>query len=135
MRKILRFLLVSTAAVTAAGASDTKRPGPYERERLQLEREMSRLTAGKPVECIDTRFNNVAVKSIDKKLIYRVSRNKIYVSDTTGGCEAVARGDVLVTRQFGSRLCRGDMATTVDRLSRFTTGSCAIGAFTPYTGG
>lgn len=121
-------------AMTAATAADPS-PGPYERQKIQLEKELARLTRQAPIDCIDTRWNNTSVKAIGSKLVYRVNRNRIYVSDTGGGCERVARGDALVTRQFGTRLCRGDIATTVDTIARFQTGSCAMGAFTPYTAG
>lgn len=126
---------VGAAGMTAASAAGDKRPGPYERQQIQLNKELARLTPQQPVDCIDTRFRNVSLEAIGTKLIYRESRNRMYVSETAGGCENVARGDALVTRQFGPRLCRGDIATTVDRIARFQTGSCAIGPFTPYTAG
>lgn len=126
--------LAGGLTMTAATAADP-RPGPYARRQIELEKNLSRLTPQAPVDCIDTRFRNVAVQAIGTRLIYRESRNRIYVSETAGGCEQVARGDILVTRQFGTRLCRGDIATTVDRVARFQTGACAIGPFTPYTKG
>jgi hypothetical protein len=66
------------------------------------------------------------------KLIYRVSNKLVYVNQTTGGCQGVARGDALVTRQFQTRLCRGDIAQTVSLPPGIPTGSCALGDFTPY---
>ena len=126
---------IGAAGMTAACAAGDKRPGPYERQQIRLQKELARLTPQQPVDCIDTRFRNVSLEAIGTKLIYRESRDRMYVSETAGGCVNVARGDALVTRQFGPRLCRGDIATTVDRAARFQTGSCAIGPFTPYTAG
>ncbi|MFL0412916.1 hypothetical protein ACH0CP_00620 [Sphingomonas sp. 179-I 2A4 NHS] len=138
MRKALISFALSAAAgaaaITAASAADKPR-NSQQRLEERLQKELAQLKPQAPVECIDTRFRNISLTAIGNKLIYRESRNKIYVSDTTGGCENVARGDVLVTRQFGTRLCRGDIATTMDRVGRFYTGSCAIGTFTPYTKG
>lgn len=137
-KALISFALAAVAgaaAMSAASAADDRRPGPYERERIAIEKQLARLTPQPQVDCIDTRFRNVSLRAIGNKLIYRESRNRIYVSDTAGGCENVARGDALVTRQFGPRLCRGDIATTIDRAARFPTGSCAIGPFTPYTAG
>ena len=137
-RALISFALATmagAAAMSAASAADDRRPGPYERQRIQLEKELARLKPQPQVDCIDTRIRNVSLRAIGNKLIYRQSRNRIFVSDTNGGCENVARGDALVTRQFGPRLCRGDIATTVDPVARFQTGSCAIGPFTPYTAG
>lgn len=127
--------IAGAAAMSAASAADDKRPGPYARQQIKLEKELARLKPQPQVDCIDTRFRNVSLKAIGSRLIYRQSRDRIYVSETAGGCENVARGDALVTRQFGPRLCRGDIATTIDRAARFPTGSCAIGPFTPYTAG
>ncbi|WP_231023924.1 hypothetical protein [Sphingomonas sp. IC-11] len=139
MAKVLiSFALAAAAgaaAMSAASAADDRRPGPYTREQIRVEKELARLQPQQPVDCIDTRFRNISLRAIGDKLIYRESRNRIFVSQTAGGCENVARGDALVTRQFGPRLCRGDIATTVDRAARFPTGSCAIGPFTPYTAG
>lgn len=139
MAKVLiSFALAAVAGAAALSASGcatgtgSDRPSPQERDRAQLERDLARLTPQPPVDCIDTRFRTVSLRAVGDKLIYREGRNRIYVSDTNGGCEGVARGDVLVTRQFGPRLCRGDIAQTVDRTARFPTGSCVIGAFTPY---
>lgn len=134
-KALISFALAAVAgagAFSAAQGADDPKPGPYTRQQMQLEKELARLQPQQPVDCIDTRFRNVQLQAIGDKLIYRESRNRIFVSQTAGGCENVARGDALVTRQFGPRLCRGDIATTVDRVARFTTGSCAIGPFTPY---
>jgi hypothetical protein len=122
------------AAVSGATAADTK-GNSQTRAQAKLQAELAKLTPQAPVDCIDTRFRNVSLTALGNKLVYRESRKRIYVSDTAGGCENVARGDALVTRQFGPRLCRGDIATTVDRVARFQTGTCAIGPFTPYTAG
>ncbi|MGK6324975.1 hypothetical protein ACMGDM_18075 [Sphingomonas sp. DT-51] len=89
-------------------------------------------TPGKPVSCIDTRLTQPQLSAAGTKLIYRVSNKLVYVNETGGGCENVRRGDALVTRQFQTRLCRGDIAQTVDLPARIPTGSCALGAFVPY---
>ncbi len=79
-------------------------------------------------------FNNASLKAIGPRLIYRVSPKLAYVNDTGGGCEAVARGDALITRQYSSRLCRGDIARTRDMTTRIDSGSCVMGSFVPYRG-
>jgi hypothetical protein len=89
-------------------------------------------TAGQPQDCIDTRFTRPQLSASGTKLLYRVSDKLVYVSETGGGCENVGRGDALVTRQFQTRLCRGDIAQTIDLPARIPTGSCALGAFVPY---
>lgn len=139
---MVRFLIpfaavASIGGVVAAGVASEaigaeKRPSPRERVEAQFHRDIARLKPQPPVDCIDTRWSKSSLSAVGSKLIYRVGRNRMYVSDTAGGCEQVARGDALVTRQFGTRLCRGDIATTINAVARIETGSCVIGSFTPY---
>lgn len=89
--------------------------------------------AGKPQSCLDTNHTQAQLSAYGDKLVYRISRSLVYVNQTTGGCERVARGDALVTERVQSRACRGDIARTVDiRGGGFQTGTCALGDFTPY---
>ena len=126
MRMLLPLLIATAIGASAASAAgDDKAAESYRK-----------LIAGKvaeaPVDCIDTRFSQPSLTAYDDKLVYRVSSKLVYVSETRGGCQGVARGDTLVTRQFQPRLCRGDIARTVNFPAGIPTGSCAIGPFTPY---
>lgn len=124
-------LLIASAAALGAIAA-----GPASAARDTPAVAYSKLIAGKvpgePQDCIDTRFTKPSLSAYGDKLIYRVNSNLVYVSETNGGCSNVARGDALVTQRFQTRQCRGDIATTVDTVSRFPTGGCALGPFTPY---
>jgi hypothetical protein len=73
------------------------------------------------------------VEAYGPTIVYTVSRNLKYRTDTTGGCERVGRGDILVTRSPGSQLCQGDIATTIDQSSRTFSGSCSFGPFVRYS--
>ena len=132
----MRMILIPLAAAAlGAGAVAIAESAPKDRAAVNeaaFQKEVQGLTPGKPTDCIDTRFNNASLKAIGSRLIYRVNSKKLYVNDTAGGCEGVARGDALVTKQFSSQLCRGDIARTVDMTSRINTGSCAMGSFIPY---
>ena len=66
-------------------------------------------------------------------ILYVVSSRRIYANQTTGGCEAMERGDYLVTVSNEGRLCRGDIGRTFQPQVRIPTGSCALGAFVPYS--
>ena len=131
MRKIVLPFLA--AAAIGAGAYAAQPSDRSLDPQAKLAKATAGLTPGKPVDCIDTRRGSAQLSAAGSKLIYRISRKLVYVSDTAGGCENVARGDALVTRQFSSRLCRGDIAQTVNFVARIPTGSCALGPFTPYT--
>ncbi|KTT70886.1 hypothetical protein NS334_11610 [Sphingomonas endophytica] len=103
-----------------------------DKDRVAYEKLLAGKTPGKPLDCIDTRRTRPQLTAYGDKLIYRVSRKLVYVTDTGGGCEAVSRGDTIITRQFQTQLCRGDIARTVNLPAGIPSGSCAMGAFVPY---
>ncbi|MEH3047567.1 hypothetical protein [Sphingomonas adhaesiva] len=129
MRFLTHFAAAAALSALAVGVADARRNRSPEAEYQRL---IAGKTPGKPVDCIDTRFDRPSLSAYGDKLIYRVSSKLVYVNDSTGGCQGVARGDVLVTRQFQSRLCKGDIAQTVSVPPAIPTGSCALGSFTPY---
>ncbi|SEL96953.1 hypothetical protein SAMN05216382_3012 [Sphingomonas palmae] len=129
MRRLAAVLLIAGVGLGAGGAALAKRDTP----ELAYQKLIAGKVAGKPQSCIDTRFRQAQLSAYGDKLIYRVSDKLVYVSQTTGGCERVAQGDALVTRQYQTRTCSGDIATTVQPVPGITTGSCALGDFTPYT--
>ena len=136
----MRFLISFAAAAALSGLAVVGAQAQREPARgsvagkaaAEYDRLLAGKTPGKPETCIDTRFNNPRLTAYDGKLIYRVSSKLVYVTDTGGGCSNVARGDTLVTRQFQGRLCRGDIAQTVNLPIGMPTGSCAMGDFIPY---
>lgn len=128
MRNAILILLATAIGAGSAGVALAKRDSPD----IAFRKLLAGKTAGPPVDCIDTRRGTAQTSAYGDKLVYRFGGKLLYVSDTAGGCETVARGDILVTRQFSTQLCRGDIAQTVDRVARFPTGSCALGPFTPY---
>lgn len=128
MRKVLMFLTAVIAGAGVAGAAQDR----WDKAEQAYTKALAGKVAGKPVDCIDTRRGNVSLSAYRDKLVYTVDRKLVYVNQTTGGCEGVARGDTLVTRQFQTRACRGDIAQTVSLPPRIPTGSCALGSFTPY---
>ncbi|WP_298669254.1 hypothetical protein [uncultured Sphingomonas sp.] len=132
MRMILIPLIAATLGAGAVAIAQSPSNDRAAANEAAFQKEVQGLTPGKPTDCIDTRFNRASLKAIGPRLIYRVGPKLAYVNDTGGGCEGVARGDALVTRQFTSQLCRGDIARTVDMTSRVNTGSCALGSFIPY---
>ncbi|MDR6789693.1 hypothetical protein J2Y58_003066 [Sphingomonas sp. BE138] len=132
MRFLMTFAAAAALGAAAVVAAPAQKPDKPDRNRLDYEKLLAGKTAGPPQDCIDTRWTRPQLTAYDGKLIYRVSKKLVYVTDTGGGCEAVARGDAIVTRQFQTRLCRGDIAQTVNLPARIPSGSCAMGAFVPY---
>ncbi len=135
MRMRILPLLVLPAAMLA-GCTQT--PAEVERAQVReagvqekLAKELAGLVPGKPTSCI-SQFPQKQSAGYGATILYRASRNLVYRSDTAGGCEGIARGDILVTQTPTGQLCRGDIARTFDQASRFPTGSCSFGDFVPY---
>lgn len=91
--------------------------------------------AGPPSSCVPVSTPSLHTTTYGRTILYRsaTSGGPIYRNDTDGGCEGAARGDILVSVEHEGRPCAGDIVRTVDSTSRFTTGSCALGQFVPYT--
>lgn len=96
-----------------------------------LQKELAGLTPGQQTACMP-RLNNTQVKAFGPTIVYSVSPTLKYRSDTAGGCERIARGDILITQSPLGQLCQGDIATTVDQGSRVFSGSCSFGPFVRY---
>lgn len=101
--------------------------------RTDLDKALAGLQPSPPITCLPPQAGTVASRAYGKTILYKVSNRLIYRNDTTGGCENMARGDILVSVQYQGSACQGDIARTVDPTSRFQTGSCALGPFVRYS--
>lgn len=132
MRFLITFAAAAALGAVAVVAAPVQKPDRQEKSRIAYEKLLAGKIPGKPQDCIDTRWTRPQLTAYDGKLLYRVSRKLVYVTETGGGCEAVARGDTIITRQFQTQLCRGDIARTVNLPANIPSGSCAMGQFVPY---
>lgn len=129
--------LISALALTALGGcamTPGERAAAADRATTadgEMRRALAGLSPAETSDCLPPR-PQASLSAYGAKLVYRVSNRLAYVSDTGGGCEGVAHGDVLVTKSSMDRVCRGDIATTLDQGSRAPTGSCGLGAFTAW---
>lgn len=98
----------------------------------KLDVRLAGLVAGPSTDCINN-YPEVHSEAYGSKIVYTVSSRLVYVNETTGGCENMARGDYLVTVSNGGRLCRGDVGRTITPNVDVPSGSCALGSFTPFT--
>ncbi|HYZ48405.1 MAG TPA: hypothetical protein VE567_05870 [Sphingomonas sp.] len=129
MKRLSRMVaaagLALTALATAAGAA---RLSP----EAQLEKLVAGRAAGKPVDCINLRdVQNQTI--IDKTaIVFRIG-SKLYVNRPSGGANQLDNDDILITKTFGSQLCRIDTVRLLDRASRIPHGFVSLGDFVPYT--
>lgn len=131
MRILLTSLLLC-AACTATARDVQRDADARAASEAGLARELAGLTPGRPQDCVQQTQLRGGLKSYGDTLVYRTSGSERYVTRTSGGCERVGEDAFIVTRTPSTQLCRGDIATAVDRTSRFTVGSCSFGEFTPY---
>jgi len=124
------------ATAIAALAAITLAAGPsVARERLTGEQELAKMlegrVAGEPRSCIDTRVNQNQRVIDGTAVVY--GRGKTIWVNRPANASDLDNWDTMVTRQFGSQLCRQDIVTTIDASSRMFTGSVFLSDFVPYT--
>lgn len=126
MRKIALVLAATAALVTG--------PPLQAREKLTPEQRLDKMlegrVAGKPTSCIST-FDSRDMTILDKTALVYGSGGVIYVNRPQNA-DQLDDDDILVTRTFGSQLCRLDIVRTVARSGMFPTGFVALGDFVPY---
>lgn len=122
-------LAIAASAVLLGGcatASGKPRLTPQER----LDKMLVGRVAGKPVSCISS-FDSRDMTVLDKTAIVFRSGSTLYVNRPQNA-DQLDSDDILVTRTFGSQLCRLDIVKTVDRGGRFENGFINLGDFVPY---
>lgn len=130
--KITTFVL--TASLLAACAPVDSTPMPLtEKQSAKLSKELAGKVAGESVNCISDFQSTNLVRVSDDILLYRVSSRLVYENRLRYSCPGLARDDdIIVTEQFGSQKCRGDIIKLVDRYSGIQGPVCSLGEFVPY---
>ena len=96
-------------------------------------KELNGKVAGTPVNCISDFNATNTIRVSDNILLYRVSGRLVYQNTLRSACSGLARdNDIIVSEQFGSQKCKGDIIRLVDRTSGITGGACSLGEFVPY---
>ncbi|MEP2735529.1 MAG: hypothetical protein ABJP34_04450 [Erythrobacter sp.] len=87
--------------------------------------------AGEPVSCIRHRTNDRLQVIDDTALVY--GRGKTIYVNYTQRPDRIDDRDTLVTRRYGSQVCKTDIITTIDNLNGIYTGNVFLSEFIPYT--
>jgi hypothetical protein len=135
--RIFPLALISAAAIALSSCAMTpaetaRADAAKAKTQADLDKALAGLTATDTSDCAPPSMQPSSLKAYGGTLVYSVSKKLKYVNDTGGGCEAVERGDILVTKSPSGRLCRGDIARTVMPGSHIPSGSCALGSFVTY---
>ncbi|MGB5078601.1 MAG: DUF6491 family protein [Sphingorhabdus sp.] len=134
MPMLNRAAIFPILAVLASCAPVDSTPKPLtDKQAKMLNKQLAGKVAGEPVRCIsDFNANNV-IRISDDMLLYRVSGNLVYQNNLKGTCSGLASDrDIIVSEQFGSQKCNGDILRLVDRTSGMQGGFCSLGDFVPY---
>ena len=126
------FILPLAIATSCAPVDSTPKPLTDKQAQL-LEKQLGDKVAGKPVNCISDFNGTNLIRVSDDILLYRVSGNLVYQNKLRSSCPGLARdNDIIVTEQFSSQKCRGDLVRLVDRVSGIQGPVCSLGEFVPY---
>jgi hypothetical protein len=130
--KITAFILPAILATSCAPVDSTPKP-LTEKQSIVLAKELDGKTAGEPLRCISDYNATNLIRVSDDMLLYRVSSKLVYQNKLRGTCSGLARdSDIIVSEQFGSQKCKGDILRLVDRTSGIQGGFCSLGDFVPY---
>ncbi len=134
MRLIVPSLLLLVAGCAATPKETARAEADQAQRANKLATRLAGFTPGHPQDCLQNFPGDRSSETIGSTILYVQSPKLIYRNDTTGGCESAEHGDYYVTVSPSGRLCRGDIARTVQpNAGNIPTGSCALGAFVPYT--
>ncbi|WP_298280412.1 MULTISPECIES: hypothetical protein [Alphaproteobacteria] len=128
MRRILPLTAIAAAVVLALPSAASARLTPD----AELDKLLAGRVAGKPVECLS--LPNVTGNTIveGRAIVYRVG-TRLYVNVPPDGARQLHRDDIIVTRTFGTNLCRRDVIRLLDRTSTIPHGFVSLGRVVPYT--
>jgi hypothetical protein len=134
MDKFKLFTLVLSLTLVAACGKVDSTPKPLtEKQSAVLMKELSGKVAGTPVSCISDFSATNTIRVSDNILLYRVSGRLVFQNKLRSACSGLARDDdIMVSEQFGSQKCKGDIIRLVDRTTGMTGGVCSLGDFVPY---
>ena len=134
MRLIVPSLLLLVAGCAATPKETARAAAAQARQADRLATRLAGYTPGRPQDCLPTIRPAASTETIGATILYVQSVKLLYRNDTTGGCENAEHGDYYGTVSPIGRLCRGDIARTFQaNTGNVPTGSCALGAFVPYT--
>ncbi len=122
MRLILPLLAVlaaGTAAVPATAASNT-------------ERMLSGRATGPAINCLRSREIVGQTLVNQSVIVFETRGHKYYRNDIAPACGALNPDRSIVTHEYTSGMCKGDIFEVFDPTSRIGYGACTFGPFTPY---
>jgi hypothetical protein len=132
----MRYSLLLASVCLAAGCT-TDDPGERADMRASDEADLAVQLrglepAGPPVSCVNMRDLKGNRSAGETAIVFSGLGGRKWVNRPAAGCPDLNFGRALKTRTTSTRLCRGDIATVFDPVSRIDYSGCGLGDFEPY---
>jgi hypothetical protein len=132
----MKYFILLASACLAAGCtteSDEARVEMAANDEATLAAQLRGFEpAGPPVQCVSTRDLRGNRSAGETAIVFTGNGGRLWVNRPAAGCPDLRMSRALKTRTPSTRLCRGDIATVFDPLTRFEYGGCGLGDFEPY---
>lgn len=124
-------LLLAGAVLSSCAAAP--QPGRSAQAESHFQQLLAGKVAGRSAACLPSYRARDMVVIDDQTIAFRDGGRRVWVTNLSNSCNNLGSGHyALVTRNFSSNLCRGDIAEVADLSTGMTVGSCVLGDFTPY---
>lgn len=95
----------------------------------ELQKRLAGRIAEPPQECMtQTQLDGPAV--FPGGIVYGTGK-RVYLNRLGGGCTTLREGDAVRIDVLGGQICKGDIVTPFDPVSRIVRASCIMGSFEP----
>ncbi|WP_253200895.1 hypothetical protein [Sphingomonas quercus] len=128
---IIRILIAGLAGVALATTATAAAPRSKADGEAELAKLLDGRVAGKPVDCISLPSTGSS-RIIEGTAIVYGSGRTLYINRPQSSADLLHDDDILVTRTFGSQLCRMDTVRLTNRFSRIPGGFVILDRFVPY---
>ena len=136
MRNVFITLGISATVLLTGCSMSNAESTPMaltDKQSKLLQKQIGGKVAGEAVSCISSAQNTDIIRVSDDMLLYKVSGRLVYQNRLKSPCRGLASDrDIMVTEQFGSQQCRGDIFKLVDRIGGIPGPFCVLGDFVPY---
>ena len=136
MRNVFITIGISASVlVTGCSMSDAESTpmALTDKQSKLLQKQIGGKVAGEAVSCISSAQHTDVIRVSDDMLLYKVSGRLVYQNRLKSPCRGLASDrDIMVTEQFGSQQCRGDIIKLVDRIGGIPGPFCVLGDFVPF---
>lgn len=134
------IVMLSAAVALLGGCAYDRGPEAAARAEAEmaedaanLEQALAGRVAEDPQSCVNARDLGGNKSFGEGVILFRGPTNStVYVNRPPAGCPDLSFGRALKVRTTSTRLCRGDIVTVFDPVSRVEYGGCSLGDFTPY---